>query len=107
MPMEPIDFLMQPSPERIKKEIQNICDSYSHPWDILAELSQNSVDAIRAAASKKALLDHTISIKLDARDRSIEFYDSGIGLPGDKVVDLLAPHGTNKTDEGLDRKSVV
>lgn len=101
MPMEPIDFLMQPSPERIKKEIQNICDSYSHPWDILAELSQNSVDAIRAAASKKALLDHTISIKLDARDRSIEFYDSGIGLPGDKVVDLLAPHGTNKTDEGF------
>lgn len=35
------------SAERVKKEIRGICESYSHPWDIVAELLQNSVDAIK------------------------------------------------------------
>jgi hypothetical protein len=41
-----IDFLSKPTPQRIKKEMKNICDSYNHPWDFLSELCQNSVDAI-------------------------------------------------------------
>ena len=41
-----LDFLTKPTEQRLRKEIVNICDSYSHPWDVLAELCQNSVDAI-------------------------------------------------------------
>lgn len=46
-----INFLETPSSRRLRREISNICDSYSHPWDILAELCQNSVDAIRLYGS--------------------------------------------------------
>ena len=43
---EELDFLSEPTPNILRREIRNICDSYSHPWDILAELCQNAVDAI-------------------------------------------------------------
>ena len=44
--MKTIDFLREPTSDRLRREIKNICNSYSHPWDILAELIQNAVDSI-------------------------------------------------------------
>jgi hypothetical protein len=91
------DFLANPTDDRLRKELSNICDSYSHPWDILAELLQNSVDSIRSFnktyGSRK---DHQINIALDGRDRSIIVDDTGIGFDPVKVPILLAPHGTDK-----------
>lgn len=93
-----IDFLTRPSTNHIRKEIQNICDSYSHSWDVLAELCQNAVDAIslhkkRHGESK----NHKIDISVNVLERSIEITDTGIGFPLDKFSELLAPHGTDKS----------
>lgn len=93
------DFLSKPTEERVRKEIQNICDSYSHPWDVLAELAQNSVDAIRISAKANSKQAFAIQILIDARTRTVEFSDSGIGFPISAISDLLAPHGTNKNPE--------
>jgi hypothetical protein len=94
-----IDFLSKPTPQRIKKEIQNICDSYNHPWDFLSELCQNSVDAItihrRNFGNSR---NHKIEIIINSQSRSISFSDTGIGFERDKFIDLLAPHGTDKTN---------
>ncbi|MDM1501223.1 ATP-binding protein [Myroides marinus] len=92
-----IDFLSQPTPQRIKREIENICDSYNHPWDFLAELCQNSIDAInvykkRHGNSRK----HKIEIIINSAERSLSIKDTGIGFNSDTFKDLLAPHGTDK-----------
>lgn len=100
-----VNFLAVPSERRLRKEIQNIIDSYSHPWDFLSELIQNSVDAIKqyeklygTTSPKK----HKIEITIDARQRSIAVKDSGIGFQSADLAsfaELLAPHGTDKDND--------
>ena len=46
--MSTIDFL-KPDTEQIRHQIRGILDSYSHDWDLLSELAQNCIDAIRDA----------------------------------------------------------
>ncbi len=66
-----IQFLLKQSEARLRRDIRNLCVSYSHPWDVLAELCQNSVDAIRRHVrdfgSNPA--NHFINITVDATDR--------------------------------------
>ncbi len=97
-----IDFLSFLGPNRLRKEISNICDSYSNPWDILGELCQNSVDAVKRYNRKFgeiARKDHLIEITIDAKSRSITIYDTGHGFSKDRFAELLAPHGTDKEKE--------
>lgn len=94
-----IDFLQKPTPSRLRREIKNICESYSHPWDILAELCQNSVDAILLYNKKygeKFSKEHTITITINSKERSIKIKDTGVGFSSEKFNELLAPHGTDK-----------
>ena len=61
----------------LRKEIRNICDSYSHPWDALADsLCQNSVDAVRrsrASSTAPPHAAHHVTVSIDAANpRSIE-----------------------------------
>lgn len=86
------------SPERIKKEIRNICESYSHPWDVLAELAQNSVDAISRwqDENKESSRNHFIKIQIDQKKKSIRFEDSGCGIDPRRMPQLLAPNETDK-----------
>jgi len=97
--MESVDFLSRPTPERLRREITNICDSYSHPWDLIAELSQNAVDAIFLHRKEYGVdrRKHRIKITINANERSIKFFDTGIGFNPQKFAHLLAPHGTDKT----------
>ena len=41
-----MDFLSTREERAIRNELKNIRDSYNHYWDLLAELLQNSRDAI-------------------------------------------------------------
>lgn len=97
--MQAIDFLTKPSSNRLRKEIQNICDSYSHSWDVIAELCQNSVDAIvryNKLYGEMAKKDHKIDLTVNAKERSIRIYDTGLGFSTEKFAELIGPHGTDK-----------
>ena len=65
--MEKIPFL-KPTVNSIRKSIKGIDDSYNNFWDILAELIQNSVDAINKKPDKTG----KIEIELDALNKSIK-----------------------------------
>ncbi len=96
------DFLKDRSSESLRREIQNLVDSYSHPWDALAELLQNSVDAIRKHRSLFGTVgqpEHRIRITLERQARSIRVRDTGVGFDAGRFLALLAPHGTDKGDE--------
>lgn len=101
--VEVIDILQQPNNRRVRKEINNICDSYSHPWDVVAELCQNAVDAIDLHTRRHpdSGVKHRVEVTVDARDRSIIVRDTGVGIDPNELPELLEPHSTNKDDDDL------
>ncbi|MBS1594338.1 MAG: sensor histidine kinase [Bacteroidetes bacterium] len=88
------DFLNQ-GIKQTRKSIRDIDDSYNNDWDILAELCQNSVDAIRKSDIKSGL----IKIIIDSQNKSISVIDNGIGIVPDRLPELLAPFSTDKEDD--------
>lgn len=97
----PQNFLLSNPENRIKKQIENIYESYSNPWDILAELNQNSVDAIKEWEAENGDIDrdHSIEIRIERSSNSIEIKDTGIGILPENLPDLLAPNATDKAGD--------
>ena len=89
--LKSIPFL-QPNPAQIRHQIRNILESYNHDWDLVAELAQNSVDAIYLEQPTKGHMRLTI----DAPNKRITFDDNGCGIPPDDLPGLLAPFSSNK-----------
>lgn len=89
-----INFL-KPGINQIRQSILDIDDSYNNPWDILAELCQNSLDAIRKRETKEGKL----VIKIDCSDKSISVSDNGTGIEDSDLPNLLGPFSTNKRGE--------
>lgn len=79
--------------EERRSNIERIIKSYRHPWDIYGELIQNSVDAIFQA--KEILHANSprwkgkIKITVNSKKRSIEIEDNGIGIPPDKIGQVI------------------
>jgi hypothetical protein len=91
--MSHLDFL-QPNIGQIRHSIREIDDSYNHSWDVLAELCQNAVDAIRQSTVARGL----IRLEINANEKSILISDNGVGIAPDKLPELLKPFSTDKFD---------
>ena len=89
-----ISFLT-PTINSIRKSIRGIDDSYNNFWDVLAELLQNSVDAINAKEDPSG----NISIIINSVTKSIEVKDDGIGIKNSEIPFLLSPFSTNKEND--------
>lgn len=89
--MAQVKFL-QPDPEQIRHQVRGILDSYSHDWDLLAELAQNAVDAI---ARQKPVKGH-ITLEIDGPSREISIRDNGGGIDPANLTKLLRPFGSDK-----------
>ena len=92
--MEKIPFL-QPTVNSIRKSIKGIDDSYNNFWDILAELIQNSVDAINKKYEKRGKID----IEINSLQKSIKIRDDGVGIEKEKIPILLSPFSTDKEND--------
>jgi HSP90 family molecular chaperone len=88
---EKVSFLT-PDNDHIRHQICGILDSYSHDWDILAELAQNSVDAI----NRRSPVRGHIKVTVDARKRLIEFSYNGCGIEPENLRKFLRPFATDK-----------
>ncbi len=94
--MEGIDYsFLTPTINSIRKSIKGIDDSYNNFWDILAELLQNSVDAINKNNNQKG----NISININAVTKTIQVVDDGIGINPNDIPILLSPFSTNKEND--------
>jgi len=89
---EKIDIFNLGSGEAQRQFIRNIIDSYHHEWDVLAELCQNAVDAIREKNTPQGI----VHIRFDRMRHSIEVTDTGIGMTREKASQALAPNVTFK-----------
>jgi molecular chaperone HtpG len=83
------------SAEMLRRMIQDIESSYHHHWDILAELCQNSVDALELSEKE----EKNISIQINSSNRSISIFDNGIGIEPEQLTNLLLPFSTNKKED--------
>jgi len=102
------DFLTERSIKSARKDIKNILDSYHHSWDILAELLQNSHDAILRRKRMDGAFTGIVRLKLDYQNRSIEILDNGVGIERERLHELLAPGGGDKEghEEEIGEKGV-
>ena len=92
--------LYTPNEDRLRREIQNIVDSYNNQWDIIAELTQNSVDGIRRWNNMYGLeKKHLIDIVIDQQNKGITISDSGCGIDPNKLPMLFIPGETDKANE--------
>jgi len=82
--------------ELLRASAQNILDSYAHPWDILAETLQNSVDAIDLKAEKVKDFQKLIFIDFDSKRRAVEITDTGVGISANDLKRILAPGNSLK-----------
>ena len=93
---EIINDFLTPSLNQIRRSIRGIDDSYNNFWDILAELIQNSVDAIYRTSETNG---GEISLHIDCQKKEISIKDNGCGIKADKLIELLRPFSTDKADD--------
>jgi molecular chaperone HtpG len=89
------NFLQNLSSGQVRQSILDIDDSYNNDWDLLAELLQNSVDAIRKTATNEG----AIQITVDCQNRAIMVKDNGVGIDADKLPTLVSMFGTDKRED--------
>ncbi len=90
-----LDFLV-PTLNQIRQSIRGIDDSYNNFWDILAELVQNAVDAIRRSTASSP---GKIELHIDCQQHAISIRDNGCGIAPEKLIELLRPFSTDKSDD--------
>lgn len=107
------EFLQAKSAQAVKRELRGILQSYHHYWDSLAELLQNSRDAIvkrreQQLAAGEPVADGKIHIVVDATTRAVEVTDNGTGIESSFIQEVLAPGGGDKSgsDDQVGEKGV-
>lgn len=88
---EAVSFL-SPDTAQIRHQIRGVLESYSHDWDVLAELAQNAIDAI---VREDPTRGH-VTLSVNANERSIEISDNGAGIDPSSLRRLLRPFGSDK-----------
>lgn len=76
----------------VKREINNILDSYVGWFDPFSELIQNSLDALdERLKEEEANFIPTLSIIINLKDNLLTVTDNGVGLDEPKFKQFLAP----------------
>lgn len=97
------NFLI-PDFRQIRHSIKDIDDSYNNDWDLIAELCQNAVDAVRASDEEVGKID----LVINSNEKSIAITDNGIGIDPNDLPYLLKPFSSNKlgNDNSIGEKGV-
>ncbi len=95
--MAKIAFLKFPL-SSVRRSIKDIDDSYRNPWDLYAELAQNSVDAIRKMQMESNEKGR-ITITINSQEKSIIFEDNGCGISYDELPQLLNLFSSGKAGD--------
>lgn len=83
--------------DRYRDEIKDLFRDYRHPWDVLTELIQNSVDAINDDESKKGKID----VIVDTDNKKLTVRDNGVGVRSGSIEKILVPNFSE--DKSSDR----
>lgn len=95
-----VSFL-QPDIQQVRKSIIGIDDSYNNQWDVLAELLQNAVDAIRQKYNQNITGEYEgkIDIYINSQTKEIQVADNGLGIDYKSLPELLKPFSSGKDSD--------
>jgi len=74
--------------DKYKDEIVDLFRDYKHPWDILTELIQNSVDAVNDSEKNTG----EINIFIDSTSNRLVIKDNGVGVSHNNIEKILVPN---------------
>ncbi len=92
--MAKIDFLsiveddLEVRHQLLRKQANNILESYNQDWDVLSELFQNAVDAID---QNTQIPKGRIEFGFDIQNHQISIRDNGTGINKDQLAHILRP----------------
>jgi hypothetical protein len=95
LPYNPIDAAMR-SQEHARRTIRGVLESYNTNYDPLAEIVQNSMDALEDAAIQELPPPYFLEITIDLKDNTIAVLDTGVGMSQAHVCEAFAPSATWK-----------
>lgn len=90
-------FPGKPTVLMMKHEIINVTDSYHNDYDILAELVQNAVDAIRQRKQVNSKIKGKIKLEINADKHEIKVSDNGIGMSKRELDAAVQVNSSEKT----------
>ncbi|MGE4295390.1 MAG: hypothetical protein AB7E49_06810 [Campylobacterales bacterium] len=76
--------------ELFKKKVEEVLRAYRHSWDVIAELAQNSIDAILVEKKNRGEGYHPF-MELTINPSTIIFKDNGCGIDHNKIGHVLIP----------------
>ena len=90
----------------LKREINNILDSYVGWFDPFCELIQNALDSIEKRAQLESDYTPQINIVINMKDNCISVTDNGMGFQKEEYIKFLAPNFSFKNDNSRGHKGV-
>lgn len=86
------------TPDHFRRAVEEIVRSYRHSWDVLGELVQNAVDAIRREAKSQGKgYEGELTIHIDSTKLEVVVKDNGCGLAPEDIPHALIPSGSFKS----------
>ena len=81
-----------------RRTVKGILESYNSNYDVLAELVQNSVDAIEDAFLLGLTEPFLLQIHINLQNNWISILDTGVGMIPSQAVEAFAPSASFKAD---------
>jgi DNA topoisomerase VI subunit B len=101
-PVDPLERIALHADEAFKRrQIEGILESYNGNYDVLAEMIQNSVDAVEDAALLGLPEPFLIELSVNLKENAISVLDTGIGMTAEEIIKVCAPHATLKPHPDL------
>src|SRR5258708_1151090 len=91
-PVDPLERAGGSDFEYRRRTVQGILESYHSNYDVLSEAVQNSIDAVEDAYLAGSPAPYLIEVTINFRENWIGILDSGVGMTGEEVTSVFAPH---------------
>lgn len=94
-PVDPLEHVAVNEAMR-RSMVAGILESYHGNYDILAELVQNSMDALEDAYLVKLEMPYKITVHINLRENWVSVLDTGLGMSKEDAINAFAPHKSFK-----------
>ena len=84
-----------------RRHIQGILESYNGNYDALAEMVQNSVDALEDASLAGLPGPFLLAVDVNLKQNWISVLDTGTGMSAAEIVKVCAPHASLKPNPDI------